>query len=346
MAFFVACDDRNPNYNNFDITPNLTLPVTTNSVVSFLDVGTNVWTPKTLQQIMTDVKAISGKNFNGYFLIRGSGSGEYSSYIILPINIGLIDGAAYLATSPNLNYYNWKGIAGVYDRNSITSLRDYYYRNGQLIEDPYVSYSISRIVGGDGKYYAYQSPQIKRNPDISFPVIVGIEADTCYINNEPVATDIIGTGGGATHIAKVTGALSALSSNLSDVLIVAGGGGGGLVADGTPTTGANAGGISGSGNNSANQSTGYAFGQGEASGGGGGLYGGYKAANGDSGGAGSGYIGNALLDAKKMVGYNVPTSDTASTKTESVNVYSAAAEEDKPKAGNGFAKITWLRDLT
>lgn len=157
--------------------------------------------------------------------------------------------------------------------------------------------------------------------------------------------DIIGTGGGATHIAKVTGALSALSSNLSDILIAAGGGGGGLVSDGTPTTGANAGGISGSGNNSANQSTGYAFGQGENYGGGGGLYGGYQAADGDSGGAGSGYIGNALLDAKKMVGYNVPTSSAEGTKTESVNVYSATAEENKAKAGNGFAKITWLRDL-
>ena len=45
-------------------------------------------------------------------------------------------------------------------------------------------------------------------------------------------------------------------------------------------TGKDAGGISGSGNNSANQTTGYAFGQGESadgvSGGGGGLYGGYK----------------------------------------------------------------------
>ena len=46
-----------------------------------------------------------------------------------------------------------------------------------------------------------------------------------------------------------------------------------------------------------------------------------------------------------MVGFNVPTSDVASTKTESVNVYNATAEENKPKAGNGFAKITWLRDL-
>lgn len=168
---------------------------------------------------------------------------------------------------------------------------------------------------------------------------------TNWINGSIAPDDYIGTGGGATHIAKVPGLLSALSGNLSDILIVAGGGGGGLVAEGTPTAGANGGGISGSGNNSADQSTGYAFGQGEASGGGGGLYGGYKAANSDSGGAGSGYIGNALLDAKKMVGFNVPTSDVASTKTESVNVYNATAEENKPKAGNGFAKITWLRDL-
>lgn len=157
--------------------------------------------------------------------------------------------------------------------------------------------------------------------------------------------DIIGTGGGATHIAKVTGQLSALENNLSDVLIVAGGGGGGLISNETPTTGANGGGISGSGSNSADQTTGYAFGQGESSGGGSGLYGGYKAANGNSGGAGSGYIGNALLSNKKMVGYNVPTSSAESTKTESVQVYSANAEANKPKAGNGFVRITWLREL-
>ena len=87
-------------------------------------------------------------------------------------------------------------------------------------------------------------------------------------------------GGGATHIAKVTGQLSSLSSNLSDVLIVSGGGGGGMILDNVEYDGADAGGISGSGDNSANQTTGYAFGQGESgtdvSGGGGGLYGGYK----------------------------------------------------------------------
>lgn len=92
--------------------------------------------------------------------------------------------------------------------------------------------------------------------------------------------DYTSNGGGATHIAKVTGQLKDLSSNLSDILIVSGGGGGGLLVDETEYAGADAGGVSGSGDNSADQSTGYAFGQGESgtdvSGGGGGLYGGYK----------------------------------------------------------------------
>ena len=96
---------------------------------------------------------------------------------------------------------------------------------------------------------------------------------------EPVAT-YTSNGGGATHIAKVTGQLKDLSSNLSDILMVSGGGGGGYIVGENAYNGADAGGISGSGSNSANQSTGYAFGQGESgtnkSGGGGGLYGGYK----------------------------------------------------------------------
>lgn len=87
-------------------------------------------------------------------------------------------------------------------------------------------------------------------------------------------------GGGATHIAKVTGQLKDLLSNLSDILLVSGGGGGGLLIGEDAYAGADAGGISGSGSNSGNQSTGYAFGQGESgtnkSGGGSGLYGGYK----------------------------------------------------------------------
>lgn len=64
-----------------------------------------------------------------------------------------------------------------------------------------------------------------------------------------------------------------------------------------------------------------------------------------SGGAGSGYIGNSLLSNKKMVGYNVPTSSAESTKTESVNEASETPVANKPKIGNGFARIKFLRDV-
>lgn len=63
-----------------------------------------------------------------------------------------------------------------------------------------------------------------------------------------------------------------------------------------------------------------------------------------SGGAGSGYIGNPLLSNKKMVGYNVPTSSAESTKTESVDEASENPVSGKPKIGNGFARIKFLRD--
>ena len=65
----------------------------------------------------------------------------------------------------------------------------------------------------------------------------------------------------------------------------------------------------------------------------------------DSGGAGSGYIGNSLVSNKKMVGYNVPTSEAESTKTESVNEASESPVSGKPKIGNGYAKIKLVREL-
>lgn len=64
-----------------------------------------------------------------------------------------------------------------------------------------------------------------------------------------------------------------------------------------------------------------------------------------SGGAGSGYIGNSLLSNKKMVGYNVPTSSAESTKTESVSEASEDPVSSKPKIGNGFARIKFLRNV-
>lgn len=179
-----------------------------------------------------------------------------------------------------------------------------------------------------------------KRPSISF--------DDFYTEIKSVIPTYTSNGGESTHIAKLTGQLRDLSSNLSAILMVSGGGGGGLVSGDTDYSGKEAGGISGSGDNSADQTTGYAFGQGEigagASGGGSGLYGGYKGTSSKSGGAGSGYIGNSLVSNKKMVGFNVPTSSAEATKTESVNDVSASAVSGKPKSGNGFAKIKFLRD--
>lgn len=131
--------------------------------------------------------------------------------------------------------------------------------------------------------------------------------------------------------------------------MVSGGGGGGMLVDSTVYDGADAGGVAGNHDNSADQTTGNAFGQGESgtdvSGGGSGLYGGYKGTSSKSGGAGSGYIGNSLLSNKKMVGYNVPTSSAEGTKTESVNEASENPVANKPKIGNGFARIKQITTI-
>ncbi len=133
-------------------------------------------------------------------------------------------------------------------------------------------------------------------------------------------------GGGATHIATVTGILSSLSSNKAAVLIVAGGGGGACqnydMINANIKSGGDGGGTTGEdgkpqrNDNSfsakgASQSSGYSFGQGKNGtskeywascgaegngGGGGGYYGGYSCQkSGENsnygGGGGSGYIG-------------------------------------------------------
>ena len=202
--------------------------------------------------------------------------------------------------------------------------------------------------GGTLRNWMFATAKITGTTRPSDPVAGGNRVCYDFIKGLMPPEGIIGNGGGATHIAKVTGQLSSLSSNLSDILIVSGGGGGGFLIDGDDYDGRDAGGISGNGDNSGNQSTGYAFGHGEsnsnASGGGSGLYGGYKGTNSKGGGAGSGYIGNSLLSNKKMVGYNVPTSSATATKTESVEVYSLAPLADYPKMGDGFARIKLVRE--
>ena len=180
------------------------------------------------------------------------------------------------------------------------------------------------------------------------------------------------TGGGATHIATSSGLLSTFEEKQEDLLIVAGGGGGAssAIVNSNYSFKANAGGpgggyigrsgytvkTNGSGvtvNNATggtqteggNGSSSGSFGQGANSTytGGGGYYGGGGSTNG-AGGGGSGYIGNSNLKDKQMVCYNCDTSDEESTKTISNTCASGTATADCSKTGNGYAKVTLVKE--
>ena len=162
------------------------------------------------------------------------------------------------------------------------------------------------------------------------------------------STAVCAGGGGATHIATISGLLSTLSSNKDKILIVAGGGGGYCESGGTGGVG---GGIKGGGSNPGTQTGGASFGLGAGvssgccmrGGGGGGFYGGGHADN-DKGYGGSGYIGNPLLTNKVMYCYNCTTSSDETTKTISTTCTNTVATENCAKKGNGFARITLLSE--
>lgn len=184
-----------------------------------------------------------------------------------------------------------------------------------------------------------------------------------------------GTGGGATHISKVSGVLSSLES-INDVLIIAGGGGGTGVYS-SNTVGGSAGGMQGNkggdisssypgGGYGGTQISGGSLGSGSTAGtvgtfgqggtggyessfshgsggGGGGLYGGAggSARNG-GGGGGSGYIGNSLLADKYMYCYNCTTSDEVDTKTYTTTNVSDTPISNYAKTGDGAAIISQI----
>ena len=186
-----------------------------------------------------------------------------------------------------------------------------------------------------------------------------------------LGNDNAGTGGGATHIALVSGLLSTLQDNINDILIVSGGGGGSYSWKDIDyaANGGHAGGYKGvdgymsvyyasklPGGGGTQVSAGTAgtmrgadgkFGQGGdggkvgSSGGGGGFYGGGASAHNGSGG-GSGYIGNSLLSNKAMYCYNCEESSEESTKTISTTCTEEKPTENCAKKGNGYARITYI----
>lgn len=160
-----------------------------------------------------------------------------------------------------------------------------------------------------------------------------------------------GGGGGATHIATTNRGLLRNYASYQDEVIIVAGGGGGVTSHSSAGAGGGTSGGNGSAHNGATvkggtQTTGYAFGEGQAGkskeyhgsygaegngGGGGGWYGGYAyQANGNStdcgGAGGSGYIGGVLS--------TVTIDDITYTSSTTSNANS----------GNGYAIITYLKD--
>ena len=186
-------------------------------------------------------------------------------------------------------------------------------------------------------------------------------------DNRSMGNIVRGAGGGATHIARVTGLLNELSSNLSDILIVAGGGGGAGFYSGSSygiggsgggfqgATGYSRDGNSGVGGTQIAGGSGYgagSFGQGGnfssghtygGSGGGAGLYGGGASENNGGAGGGSGYISPDLTNAC-MYGYNVTESDLPAYKTVSVDAYNDLPVDRVAKNGDGYAIISFYDD--
>ena len=200
-----------------------------------------------------------------------------------------------------------------------------------------------------------------------------------YVNTSAYGEIWTASGGGASHIAKVSGLLKNISSNKDSILLVSGGGAGGFYHNNLSYHPWGEGGSGGGyiGGTGTTYGTGYVVGQGGTqsaagytsssasypggfgfggygvggtsnyfSGGGSGYYGGSGAVYAGAGG-GSGYIGNTLLVSstsltKHMTCYNCSTSTDASTKTTTTTNNSATATSDYPKLGNGYVRITYL----
>ena len=219
-----------------------------------------------------------------------------------------------------------------------------------------------------GGYGGYSRGTISLTSDTNMYVTVGISQsckssfiDGCGEGQIP--------GGGATHMALVSGKLSELENDRSNIIIVAGGGGGNDTCDGINPSG---GGYIGNSGKTDTRGTGIEvpggtqsaretitdnsglFGKGGSSpytsddsggAGGGGYYGGDGSSTAAGcGGGGSGYIGNTSLTNKIMYCYNCQesTSEANEThiKTRSTTNISNLPISNYAKIGTGHARIT------
>ena len=225
-------------------------------------------------------------------------------------------------------------------------------------------------LNGQGGYGGYSNGNIKLTADSEIFINVGGSgASGAYNNYLPNVSSSL-KGGGATHIASVSGNLYLLSGYISDIFIISGGGGAGERENG----GSGGGYIGGSGYQiknthpyfatggaQTNGGTGFevsenlkvysldgSFGTGgngkssndSGPGGGSGLYGGGATTYAGGAGGGSGYIGNPFLINKVMYCYNCEESNEESTKTISTTCSEETPTSYCAKKGNGYARIT------
>ena len=223
---------------------------------------------------------------------------------------------------------------------------------------------------GQGGYGGYSNGNIKLTADSEIFINVGGSgASGAYNNYLPNVSGSL-KGGGATHVASVSGNLYLLSDYISDIFIISGGGGAGERENG----GSGGGYIGGSGypiknthpyfatgGTQTNGGTGFEVsenlkvysldgsfgtgGNGKSSNdsgpcGGSGLYGGGATTVAGGAGGGSGYIGNTLLTNKAMYCYNCEESNEESTKTISTTCTEETSTTNCAKKGNGYARIT------
>ncbi len=224
-----------------------------------------------------------------------------------------------------------------------------------------------------GGYGGYSVGKIAINKENNLYVVVGNKA---AIRGIPFNGGGKGDfpGGGASHIALISGVLSNLESKKEKILLVASGGSGAQYFNYNSGEtynygfGASGGGVEGTeikcssdfsnayltdirpasqtyGGSSVYNVTEIAtgsFGQGSSSysGGGGGYYGG--SSNFGITGSGSSYIGNSLLTEKSMYCYNCQESSEISTKTISTTCVNSTPKENCAKQGNGYARITLM----
>ena len=336
-----------------------------NNVDTYLELVTGEFKPNSSQNITFNLKlqfpdtgenqdSEKGKTFTGYIVVNYE---ENSNAIVTTFD--------YKTPTENNNepYYTYTAAkSGTYKLETWGAQGGYGKPNGN--RGGFGGYSVGNIklTTGD-KIYIYVGGQGETSPSVT----AGIKAQGGY-NGGGSGTSTGGKfgsgGGGATHISYQTGLLQTLENNKEQIVIVSGGGGAGFnhSRDDLSTIGGSAGGYKGTGNNPGTQNiTVTEFGAGSSygggAGGGSGYYGGSYCTDNVRCGGGSSYIASTYLIPNTRYMYCYECEESTNDSIYSINTigtnpltdkvicpngYSTEPTEKCAKAGNGFAKITFI----